>query len=373
MTASSVFNAYIDTNIMLMLAAFLWLSTRTLLKRSYLRSAFSTHLQVLYGLLLAVAIAPVIICLHNWLTQIGLVNSGYVPSISDYALSQYLNGKFQMAPSTFETLWMSRTLFIQNVVSLGSSAGIAIAATLGLGILVYSIRLLGNALSIRKTIQRSYLWRRSGRLEIRLTDRSDIPFSTRGLRRRYIVLPSTLLLEADDLKIAITHEIQHMRQGDLDWELALELARPLFFWNPGFAFFKREVEALRELACDQQVLMRKQIGIREYCDCLLRVCRNAIKPNGARKILVPSVPLVSSPKDKHAAKFLRFRVMSMLSRGRVLPGRWVSCILVLPLLAFISIGSIATQSNGDWSQDRLMLSTIVNLERLDQRTLATQY
>ena len=38
----------------------------------------------------------------------------------------------------------------------------------------------------------------------------------------------------------------------------------------------------------------------------------------------------------------------------------------------IVFGSIASQRSGDWSQDRLMLSAIVNLERLDDRNSSGQ-
>jgi len=39
--------------------------------------------------------------------------------------------------------------------------------------------------------------------------------------------------------------------------------------------------------------------------------------------------------------------------------------LMLPLMAFIVFSSIIIHNGSDWSQDRIMLSTIVNLERLD--------
>ena len=40
----------------------------------------------------------------------------------------------------------------------------------------------------------------------------------------------------------------------------------------------------------------------------------------------------------------------------------------MPLVALLVFGTVAIQRPGDWSQDRLMLSTIVNLERLEART-----
>jgi hypothetical protein len=38
--------------------------------------------------------------------------------------------------------------------------------------------------------------------------------------------------------------------------------------------------------------------------------------------------------------------------------------LGLPLVGLTLLAAVAIQRPGDWSQDRLMLSTIVNLERL---------
>lgn len=373
MTADSVFNAYLDANIILIFAAGLWAITRFILNRTALRHAFPMQLQLIYGVLLAVACAPLVIALFHAAQQAGLIGQHYTPSVSDYALAQYLNGRFEMAPLQFESLWMSRTVFIQNVTTLGSPLGIAVALMIGGGVSLYTAILLRNIFRVRKLTNDSYPWRRFGNIDIRLTDRADIPFSTRNLRRRFIVLPSALLSEADDLRIAISHELQHMRQGDLGWEIALEFLRPLFFWNPAFAYFKREAEELRELACDHQVLSRQRFGVKDYCDCLLRVCRNGLGRGGMNQILVPSVPLVASAGSKRTAKVLKHRVVSMLAEGRLSPGRWVTMLLALPLLAVISFGSIASQSSGDWSQDRLMLSTIVNLERLDQRTLATRY
>ncbi len=374
MTANSIFNAYIDANLILMLAALLWCAARLILNRTSLRQAGLMQLRMVYGICLAVALAPLVIAGHHLAMQMGLLGTAYSPSVSDYALAQFLNGRFEMAPSEFEALWMSRTVFTQNVTTLGSPLGIAVAAFIVTGLCFYAARLLRNAVKIRSVIRHGFLWRSLRGIDIVLTDRVDVPFSTRGLGHRYIVLPSALLSQADDLRIAVAHELQHMRQGDLGWEIAIEALRPLFFWNPGFAYLKREIEEMRELACDQQVLIRRQIGVQDYCDCLLRVCRNAMGRNRAGQIIVPTVPLVRPDCGRRGARFLRRRVLSMLSQGHLSPSRLVTGLMILPFVAAISIGSIASQSSsGDWSQDRLMLSTIVNLERLDQRTLATRY
>ena len=373
MTASSIFNAYIDANFIIILAALLWIAARFILTRTAFKQAGLMQLQLVYGVLLAVAAAPVVISLHTLAQNMGLFGAEYSASLSDYALAQFLNGRIEMAPLQFEALWMSRTVFAQNVTTLATPVAIVLVGLFSLGFGISLARLLRNAVQVRAVIRSGYQWRRIGRVAIVLSDRMDVPFSTRGVRTRYIVLPSTLLSQSDDLRIAIAHELQHMRQGDLGWEITLELLRPIFFWNPAFLFFKREVEELREVACDQQVLVRRHFGVRDYCDCLLRVCDNAVSQNTAARILVPSVPFVRADRGKHAARSLKRRVLTMMSGTGRAPSRWVTGLMALPFVACISVASVASQSSNEWSQDKLMLSTIVNLERLDQRTFATRY
>jgi beta-lactamase regulating signal transducer with metallopeptidase domain len=74
-----------------------------------------------------------------------------------------------------------------------------------------------------------------------------------------------------DLKMSLTHQFQYLRQGDIEWEIALAAMRPLFFWNPALILRKRQVEQLRELVFDQQVLARQGFDVRSYCYCRLRV------------------------------------------------------------------------------------------------------
>ncbi|MEP5761827.1 MAG: M56 family metallopeptidase, partial [Litoreibacter sp.] len=218
-------------------------------------------------------------------------------------------------------------------------------------------------------------WRSIGRVQLRLTDATHVPFSTRGLREHYIIIPSELLSQSDDLRIAVAHELQHIRQRDLAWEIALEIARPFFFWNPALGFWKSEVERLRELACDQQVLVRRGYDVREYCECLLRVCRNTIRDDHSAQITVPTVTfgqVDASRRGLRSARFLKYRVSSMLDgAARFRDGVW-GLVLVAPLAFSVAYGAISIQRSSDWSQDRLMLSAIVNLERLRTKEMGSR-
>ena len=375
-TISALFNAYIDANIIFVLAAVVWVAVNFALGQTRLRRAFSARLKVAYGVLMSVALAPLAVVAFDMARQSGLVSTGYVVSVSDFAVAQYLDGRFEMTPSRFQTLLSFRETLVADIVGLKSLLGTSIAALFFAGFCLTLRRVFRSISGVRNLLCKSYGWRQFGKVELRLTDATHVPFSTRGWRKYYIVLPSALLSRDDDLKIAIAHELQHIRQGDLNWELGLEALRPLFFWNPAFAFWKSEIEKLRELACDQQVLVRRRFDVKSYCDCLLRVCRNTILNDRSVQISVPSVTfgqVDASRKGLRSTSFLKYRVSSMLDGALLFRDRIVSGILVVPLAFTIAYGAIAIQRTSDWSQDRLMLSAIVNLERLNQRnTLASR-
>lgn len=369
MTVDGLLNAYIDANIVLALAALIWMLTKVLLSNTRIRTAFSTKLHIVYGALATIALCPLIVMAFGAARSAGLVAETYAPNFADFAVAQYLDGRFNMAPSQFETILMLRDSATQDLAHLASPISMIIAAVFAFGLTVTTLRSVQSAIRLRRLLRQSYLLRRCNRTRICVSDQVLVPFSTRSLTHNYIILPSSMLGEARDMRIAIAHELQHVRQGDLVWELVIEALRPFFFWNPAFLFWKREVETLRELACDQKVLSRRRFSVMDYCNCLLRVCRNSLAGDRSGQILVPSVTFAQvndSRLGACSASFLHYRFTSILTTTRNPRSRVLSATLLVPLIAAIALAAIATQRSEDWSHDRLMLSTIVNLERLEQ-------
>jgi len=371
MTAEKLLNAYIDANIILAAVAIIWMISKLLIAKSPWRSSFLTQLNLLYAVLVTVVVSPLIVMASDAAVWLGVSSPTNGFNFSDFLVAQYLDGNIVMAPSKFEQLLTMRTEVTQGFVALSTWTSYAVLGALGLGFLAVTARNARNIWRMSGMIRRSYVQRRIGRIDIRITHEAQVPFSTRGLWRHYIVLPSALLAQNDDVRIAVSHEIQHVRQRDLIWEIALELCRPLFFWNPAFIYCKREVERMRELACDQQVLHRKLFAIRAYCECLLRVCRTSLTADRTNQIMTPSVPfaqLDSRPRASQSMAFLKRRIESMLDVSTREAGRRYIVLLMIPALAIVVNAGIATRASSDWSQDRLMLSAIVNLERLNNRS-----
>lgn len=367
---SSLLDAYIDANILLMFAFSLWAVVRFVLSKLGMPYAFATQLRLLNGIFLAVAISPFFVLGVGLFLQSGVISQGFSVNLSDFVVAQYLNGSFEMKPSQFEQFLGLRERFTSDLLGLKSNTGIAVVAFLTIGFMVVTARMVISVFRLRRIIRNSYAWRRFSNIHLRLSDTTHVPFSTRSLRNHYIVIPSGMLTQSDDLRMALGHEFQHLRQGDIEWEITLELLKPLFFWNPAFLFWKRQVEHLRELSCDQQVLLRKGYDVRAYCECLLRVCHNSLRKSPRLQIIVPTVAFVQLDRSlfgTQSARFLCHRMTSLFDAKPDCRGRRFFQLLVLPLMAIIVFTSLAIQSPSDWSQDRLMLSTIVNLERLDVR------
>ena len=368
--ADAFFDAYIDANILLIFAFSLWIIARFLMLRMGMAHAFTTQLHLLKIGFLAVAVSPFFAICFAFVLQSGWIGSSFSVNLSDFVVARYLDGGFTMRPSQLEGLLAIRGDLTSDLLGLNSTAGIAIAALFAIGATATLARMLISVVRLRRIIRTSFAWRRFGNIHLRLSDRVQVPFSTRGLRNHYIVIPSGMLARGDDLKMALGHEFQHLRQGDIEWEVVLELLRPLFFWNPAFVFWKRQADHLRELACDQQLLARRGYDLQAYCECLLRVCHNSLRTDRRVQIMSPTVAFVQIDRSifhANSVGFLRHRVTSLFDAKPDRRHTKNLGLLMAPMLLMIVFVSVAIQDSGDWSQDRLMLSAIVNLERLDAR------
>ena len=67
-----------------------------------------------------------------------------------------------------------------------------------------------------------------------------------------------------------------------------------------------------------------------------------------------------SPSQK-----LRSRVEALMEQDRSKPHTGLVALVIVPMAAVVFLTGLAIQKPADWSQDRLMLSAIINLERLE--------
>lgn len=366
----TIFNAYINANIMLLFAFSLWGFTRFIITKFKIPLAYSLQLRLLNGVFLAIILSPLVVILITQLTHVGLLSQSFAMNISDFSIAQFLNGSIEMKASEFEKVLGLRSAFTENVLGMNSNIATISVAIVSIGFALLVARSLKNIFKLRSILRSCYEWRQFGNIKLLLSDTTFVPFSTRSFKTRYVVIPSGMLANNKDLKIVLAHEFQHMRQGDIEWEFIHEVLSPLFFWNPAFILWKRQVQKLRELACDQELVITKKLDIRTYCDCLLNVCRDSLRKNDRYTIALPTVPLVQVDRrifGLNSEKFLKERIVAIVEPTTLPFSRKAFRFLLLPCMALVILAGLSLQKSGDWSQDRIMLSTIVNLERLDAR------
>ena len=355
-----VLDAYLELNFVLILSALLWFVARLMLTLTTLRCLYSTQLRVLKTLFVCVLLSPLLAVAV--VTLIEFLWPDRSVAIGDIAVAAYLRGEIALPAAQFETLLNTRQRWIEGVLD-GSSDGASLAlAAVAIGAAILALRIVWAATKIRESVNTSFLWKRSAKVDVRLSDRTMIPFAVRGLFRRHVILPSHLIDKPREMRFAVAHEFQHVRSGDVDWQFALEFLRPLFFWNPAYHVLKYQYERLQELGCDQSIVAKRRLDTAEYANCLLDFCARTVS---RERPYILNVALVNGSKAK---RVLRQRVLA-LTEGPMahspLPVL-VSCF-GLVFAVVLAIGSASVRQTDDWSHDRIMLSTVVNLERLEER------
>ena len=361
-TTKWILDLIIDANLVLALTFCLWAIARFGLARSPLRSDFVLHHRLLRGALICVVASPLL----AW--GIGSVGRIFWPqspmTVADLAVAAYLRGDLTLPAGQFEAMLTARDRITDAFLAGQMPALNVVAALFATVALFHLARMARTVIILRQVIRQSYVWRRSRKVDIRLSDQVAIPFATRGLLRRHVVLPSSLVTEPDELRVVLAHELQHHRQGDVDWELAFELARPFFFWNPAYFFWRRNFDNLRELSCDQAVLCGHRISPRAYAECLLSFCERSLYET--RRARVIEVGFVRNAPGR-SRRSLKSRILA-LENVRMTARTPTSLTLFgLVVSAGIVLSAASMRPSEDWSHDRLMLSTIVNLERLEAR------
>ncbi|ELQ07648.1 M56 family metallopeptidase [Xanthomonas translucens] len=108
--------------------------------------------------------------------------------------------------------------------------------------------------------------------QLRLSTQIDSP-QLIGPWRPVLLLPARRLaaMHADDLDMALTHELVHLQRRDLWWGLLPALAQHLFFFHPLVQLAVREYALAREAACDAAVVAGHRHCRHNYARLLLQL------------------------------------------------------------------------------------------------------
>jgi hypothetical protein len=132
-----------------------------------------------------------------------------------------------------------------------------------------------GAVRVRRVLRQTFRVRRHGSLDVRAQSVAAVPFALRLPRQALIVLPQELFAKPDELSMVLRHEGQHHRHHDTAWAWAFALAPLVFPLNPAVRLWRRTLQDLHEVACDEALVGRQSLGARAYGHCLLRIAEAA--------------------------------------------------------------------------------------------------
>jgi beta-lactamase regulating signal transducer with metallopeptidase domain len=173
-------------------------------------------------------------------------------------------------------------------------------------------RLLRQLLQLRRIINDATPLKRIHGLQLLVSSAITAPFSTRVLGTRQVVLPSDLLVSPRNLQLAVKHELQHVRNHDLEWVIALEAIKVLCNWNPAAWLWHNEFDCLQEFACDEVLVSERHVSREGYGHCLLEVAGTA---NGIALLAASNmVPKFSFWQNNQQQ--LKRRILMLMIDGR---------------------------------------------------------
>ncbi len=138
-------------------------------------------------------------------------------------------------------------------------------------ILLMLFRLIGKTYRTYKDIKKTFLFKNIGHVNLMITDKKLSPYSFSLLNKSYIILPTFLLLDKENFKLAAKHELQHIRNKDTFWIYVFEFITAICFFNPVLFLWKKQFLLDQEYACDETLIAQKKVSPRAYATCLMQV------------------------------------------------------------------------------------------------------
>ncbi len=366
MTAHDIVGGVVWGQMMVLMAALIFAVFELFYALTGARRHFQTRRRVGYAVCMSVLLLPLVMPL--------VMATPYAVSVNatDAVVAQYLKGNISISAMEMSRIVELRATLVSNI-ALGTSAFGKVVLAIFLSATVFRMAYLGiNFLRIRRAIKGGEVLRRTHRLTLVASPDIRVPFSTRGPMRHYIVLPETMLNDRPAMAMALGHELQHIRQGDVTAEVLISLMSPIYFLNPGYWYLSGRVRKLGELTCDRAYLARRLQDAHSYALRLLSIARSAA--NARQQPAAFGVPFTGRPLPWRGRKsLLKSRILE-IARDIDAPAKETKLtgVALSVLLSLFIVGAATSLSKpGDWSHERIMLSTVVNLERIDElNTLA---
>ena len=167
-----------------------------------------------------------------------------------------------------------------------------------------------------------------------------------GLAKPTVLLPASVVtgLSSEQLELVLTHELAHIRRGDMFVSMFQRLVEVFLFFNPSIWYLTRRIDALREHCCDEATCNQHAndaAGRLRYASALLRIVELASEPKSERINLGQLAATGAQPSElrrrvarlcgapySHSVSVTPFSLaaVSALALAMLIPAIWTSAV-----------------------------------------------
>lgn len=177
------------------------------------------------------------------------------------------------------------------------------------------------------------------------------PFCWSWFNKHLIILPISLLEHSSDKRLAIRHELQHIRQNDTYWLHLFNVLTLFCYFNPFLSLWKKYLNELQEFACDEALILRKHTSPTHYAQCLV----NAAKQK--RLVIEGSAALHGISQS------LLYRRINMLFQYKTQKGKFT--LIAAHALCLVGLTSAAFAINNSSPVTTSEVQTVIEQAKLN--------
>jgi hypothetical protein len=197
---------------------------------------------------------------------------------------------------------------------------------------------------LRRACASAVVFRRCGRVRIGVSETASVPFSAWSDGRAHVVLPERFAAEPVHLRIALAHELAHIRHRDPRRAHAAALLCALAPWHPALRIWSRWLARLEELACDERVLGSGRVTPRAYGECLLWASESARGTSPSPGLAIAMVGSSRTFLERRIAMLFRSPRVSRTSPWTILFA--AAALAALAVTAILAQGAVAERRVG---------------------------
>ena len=156
-----------------------------------------------------------------------------------------------------------------------------------------------HAMALRRRLRDARVVRRIGRLRIAVG--GDGPFAAALGFAGFIVLDRATARDPRLRRLALRHELQHLRQRDALWAWGLAAMQPAFLWSPVARKVRAALVEIEEQSADAAIVRSGRVAAQTYASVLLDLAERGLS------ISPPALPAL------HGHSLLRRRIELLLA------------------------------------------------------------